>query len=135
MIEFARSSDFGHSKRDSSISRPQYGIILLVKGSEIMNQTKIVVNMGSQRDGFIFGLRPRSRVWLEDHYSDRHRVSSVFIGLDKIQDFQQIHESILGLVLNLLTGLSLEELDEFGDVAIFSPASGQEVLNSKHAHV
>lgn len=100
-----------------------------------MKQPQIIINVGSQRDGYVFGLRPRSRVWLEEYYPDRQRVSSVFIGVDKAQDLEQIHSSILEQVWHLLTGLSLDELDAAGGFTVFSPASRQEIFNSHRLHV
>jgi hypothetical protein len=98
-------------------------------------EAKIIIHVGSQRDGYIFGLRPRSRVWLEEHYPNQERVSSVYIGLDKMQDLQQIPESILGQVLHLLTGLSLDELNHIGGFSIYDPSTKQEVLNALFSYV
>ncbi len=96
---------------------------------------RLVINVGSQRDGYVFGLRPRSRVWLEERYPDQERVASVFIGLDKMQDIQQIPESILAQVLTLLTGLSLDQLNDVGGFSLYDPSTQQEVLNSLLVHV
>ena len=98
-------------------------------------EAKIIVHVGRQRDGYVFGLRPRSRVRLEESYPNKERVSSVFIGLDRMSEIQQIPESILAQVLNLLTGLSLNELNEIGGFSIYDPSTKQEVLNSLLAYV
>lgn len=100
-----------------------------------MNQPQIIVNMSSQRDGYVFGLRPRSRVWLEEHFPDRARVSTVFIGLDAVRDHQSIDKSILRQVLSLVTGLSFDELHAVGGFQLINPATGQAVLNALPAYV
>ena len=79
-----------------------------------MEQAQITINVSTQRDGFIFDLRPRSRVWLEAHFPDHERVSSVFIGMDKLHDLQQIPDSIFRHVIQLVTGLSVDELSANG---------------------
>ena len=79
-----------------------------------MEQAQITINVSTQRDGFIFDLRPRSRVWLEAHFPDHERVSSVFIGMDKLHDLQQIPDSIFRHVIQLVIGLSVDELNAIG---------------------
>ena len=97
--------------------------------------TKITVHVGHQRDGYIFGLRPRSRVWLEEQYPAKERVSSVFIGLDEVHNIRQIPGTILAQVLSLLTGLSVEELNKLGGVSIYDPSTQQEIMNTAVAYV
>jgi hypothetical protein len=98
-------------------------------------QPEIIINVNTQREGYIFGLRPRSRVWLETNYPERVRVFSVFIGLDKIMDLRQLPENILGQVVNLITGLSLDELQASGGFRLYNPTTGEEVVNPLVAYV
>ena len=105
------------------------------QSAHLLVSARLVTNVRSQRDGYVFGLRPRSRVWLEEQYPDRQRVASVFIGLDKMQDINLIHESVLEQVLLLLTGLSLKELETVGGFTIFDPRSRQEIVHSASVHV
>ena len=93
-------------------------------------ETTVIVHVGRQRDGYVFGLRPRSRVWLEEQYPEKERVTSVFIGLDEMRDIRQIPKTILVQVLHLLTGLSLDELNIDGGFSIYNPSTKEEVLNS-----
>lgn len=83
----------------------------------------------------MFGLRPRSRVWLEEQYPEKERVTSVFIGLDEMRDVQQIPKSILAHVLHLLTGLSLDELNGIGGFSVYDPSTKEEALNLLLVHV
>lgn len=43
----------------------------------VEKQPAIIINVNTQRDGYIFGLRPRSRIWLETNYPNCTRISSV----------------------------------------------------------
>lgn len=95
----------------------------------------IIIHVNKQREGYIFGLRPLSRVWLETNYPDRARVSSVFIGLDKIVDLRQLPETILGQVLNLITGLSLDEVKAVGGYSLRNPITGEDIANLALAYV
>lgn len=95
----------------------------------VEKQPAIIINVNAQRDGYIFGLRPRSRIWLETNYPDRARVSSVFIGLDKIVELRQLPETILSQVLNLITGLSLDEVYAAGGYSLYNPVTGEDTVN------
>lgn len=101
---------------------------------------KLTLNVGSQRDGYVFRPRPKSRVWLEEHYPDKPRVSSVFIGFDQAVDLQQIPAPIWRQIWSLLTGLSDNELSDVatnqtGGLLIFHPMSGLEMHQSVPAYV
>lgn len=100
-----------------------------------MEQAKIRINVGVQRDGYVFELWPTSRDWLEQHYPDQYRVTDLFIGFDKQQDLRQIPESVWDHISQLLTGLSLEKVNQIGGFTIYNPRLGQEVLNSRFVYV
>ncbi len=98
-------------------------------------QPAIIINVNRQREGYIFGLRPLSRVWLETNYPDRQRVSSVFIGLDKMADLRHLPETILRHVLNLVTGLSLEEVQAAGGYSLHNTLTGEDIADLALAYV
>ena len=52
-----------------------------------MKTPGVLIDVGTQRDGYTFRPDPRSRVWLEKTYPNLPRVASVFIGFDQHQDF------------------------------------------------
>ena len=103
-----------------------------------MEQAKIIVNVGTQFDGYVFGLQPRSLEWLRTKFSHAHTIASVAIGFNnfnKKPDLQQIHGSIWNQISILLTGLSLEEINKLGGFTVFSPQTGEEVFHSLEANV
>jgi hypothetical protein len=100
-----------------------------------MEQPQIRINVGIQRDGYVFELRPTSRDWLEQNYPDKYRIVDLFIGFDKHQNLQQIPESVWDHISYLLTGLSLEEINQIGGFTIYNPLVGQEIFNSLFVHV
>jgi len=95
----------------------------------------IIIQVNKQREGYIFDLRLRSRVWLETNYPGRDRVSTVFIGLDKKAEFGQLSETVLRHVLPLITGLSLDELKTSGGFRLFNPVTNEELTNQSLAYV
>lgn len=99
-----------------------------------MQEPRVTIHMGTRRDGHIFGLRPRSRDWLEEHYPDRARIPAVHIHLNEVEDFYQIPEPILDNIFNMVTGLSHDELDEIGFI-VDNPALGKEIYSSVKAYV
>ena len=100
-----------------------------------MKTPKILIDVGIQRDGYTFRTDPRSRVWLEKTYPNQPRVASVFIGFDQHQDLQQIPQSIWQQVVQLLTGLSFEEINQIGGFVVTDPQTEQEVFNSLMVYV
>lgn len=99
-----------------------------------MEQPKIEIHFGTQREGYTFRLRPKSLSWLEERYPHRRQVDSVFIGYDKHQDLQQLPESIWENIVQLLTGFSSEELNEIGGFRVVHPVTQQEIYNSFLIH-
>ena len=102
-----------------------------------MQEPRITIHMGTRQDGrgsgHVFGLRPRSKDWLEENYPDRTRVSSIYVSFDTQGGFYQIPEPILEQIFNMVTGLSLDELDEIGGFLIDNPRLGEDVYNSLEA--
>jgi hypothetical protein len=102
--------------------------------SATFEQSKIVIDFGSQREGHTFRLYPLTLLWIQERFPDRERVASVFIGFDRRQDIQLTPESVWAHVATLLTGLSLEELDQLGGFVVVNPVTKQEVYNSQVVH-
>ena len=106
----------------------------------IVEGPPLTIYVGIQRDGYVFQLRPRSRGWLEQHYPDKIRVNTVVIGFDinKRQDFQQMHESVWNHVCQLLTGFSIDEINQVGGLIVVKPGEvpnqDQVVYNSLLIH-
>jgi hypothetical protein len=100
-----------------------------------MKTPKFLIDVGFQRDGYTFRLDPRSRVWLEETYPDLPRVASIFIGFDQHHDLQQIPQSIWNQIIQLLTGLSFQEINTIGGFVVTNPQTEQEVFNSLMVYV
>lgn len=100
-----------------------------------MDQPAITINVGVQRDGYVFRPRPLSRVWLEENFPDKDRVSSVFVGFDNKRDFQQITDSVWSRIWLLLTGLTMDEINQVGGLIVINPRTAQQVYSSSPIHV
>jgi hypothetical protein len=100
-----------------------------------VEQPHIIIQINDQQDGYVFRLRPRSRLWLEQEYPEKYRVASVFIGFDKAEDVRQVQEPVWQQVANLLTGLLPDELNQLGGFAIINPSTGATVYHSLLVHV
>ena len=100
-----------------------------------MKTPGVLIDVGTQRDGYTFRPDPRSRVWLEKTYPNLPRVASVFIGFDQHQDLQQIPQSIWQQIVQLLTGLSFVEINNIGGFVVTNPQTEQEVFNSLMVYV
>lgn len=96
---------------------------------------KLTVLVGTQKDGYVFRLKPSSRQKLLQERSSEGLVDSVFIAYDKKHDFEQIHGSIWDHVIMLLTNLPLEEVNKCGGFAVLDPSTNAVVYDSAIQHV
>ncbi|MCE7989334.1 MAG: hypothetical protein DYG89_49910 [Caldilinea sp. CFX5] len=100
----------------------------------VIEHTNVVIHFGSQREGHTFRLHPLTNLWIQEKFPDRERVASVFIGFDRRQDIGLTPPSVWLHVATLLTGLSLEELNQLGGFSVVNPVTKQEVYNSLVVH-
>lgn len=97
-------------------------------------QSKITIHYGSQRDGYVFRLDPLSLLWLKDNYPNQNRIDSVLIGYDKRHTPNQIAESIWGHISQLLTGFSINEINQLGGFVVVHPVTGEVIYHSLLVH-
>ena len=98
-------------------------------------KTQLEIHVTTHMDGYGFSLRPKSRKWLEEHHPIGETVSSVFIGLGKVSDTKKIPAKIWNQVCQLLTGYSLEEINQLGGFqAIYLPEK-EVIVDSFQIHV
>lgn len=96
---------------------------------------KLVVLVGTQKDGYVFRLKPSSRHQLLQERSPEGLVDSVFIAYDKKHDFEQIHGHIWDHVIMLLTNMPLEEVNRRGGFTVLDPGTNTVVYDSAIQHV
>jgi hypothetical protein len=96
---------------------------------------KLTVLVGTQKDGYVFRLKPSTRNKLLQGKSSEGLVDSVFIAYDKKHDFEQIHGHIWDHVIMLLTNMSLEEVNSHGGFAVLDPSTDTVVYDSVVQHV
>ena len=95
-----------------------------------MNLPAYMIDVGIQRDGYTFRLDPLSRVQIQQTYPDLPRVASVFISFDQHKDLEQLPLPIWQQLVQLLTGLSFERINELGGFSVFNPHTETVVYNS-----
>jgi hypothetical protein len=95
----------------------------------------ILIQLTRRSDGLAFALHPLSRSMIETAFphsgpaTGRPRVSSLFTGIDKWQDFQTTRgglPALLDEVVPILTGLSASQLAEVG-YSVIDTESGQTI--------
>lgn len=95
-----------------------------------MESPQFMINVGIQRDGFTFRLDPLSRVQLEQRYPDLPRVASLFLGFDQHKELSAIPQQIWQQLVQLLTGLTFEQINEIGGFMVVNPRNEETVYNS-----
>ncbi len=96
----------------------------------------IEVAVGRQMDGWAFGLKPLSKGVLERRYPGLCRVQGVFIAKWADGDYEWLQGEgacVLDQVARLLTGLSPDQLREFGGYRVYDPVRHQVVRESELA--
>lgn len=87
----------------------------------------IRININRERDGCYYELDPVSRSQVGAARAEARVAPMVFIGYKSEQDFDALHGPLWLQIARLLTGLSDEELEEFGGVVLYDPVGEREV--------
>jgi len=86
---------------------------------------------GLQGDGITYTLSAKSRTALESTFgTSARRISSVYVSRDTNEDFSQTHNAIHEQIVQLLTGMSSEQLLKHGDIRVIERPSGEVVYES-----
>lgn len=84
----------------------------------------IVIYRSVNRDGATFALKPSSRELLQARLGDAvHIRSRIFIAHETQADYNSVHGNLAPQIVQLLTGLSVERLREFGDLEFRDPVT------------
>jgi hypothetical protein len=82
----------------------------------------IVLQLGRQSDGLVFGLHPLSRAMLQTAFPDAFGSTSIFLDAQRWHDFQRTRRGTLAdLTLDMalaLTGLKREQVQDLGFVLL-----------------
>jgi hypothetical protein len=93
----------------------------------------IVIYRSVNRDGQTFGLEPLSRNRVRERFGEQvHLHPRVFIAHESEADYESVRGELATLVVQLLTGVHPERLDELGGVSFRDPATDEEVLLERH---
>jgi hypothetical protein len=87
----------------------------------------LVIEVGLPGSGAVYELNPRFEIWLEDTFPRRRRASNVVVGIPyrTDQEFESGHRPHWESVALMLTGLSREQLREFGTLRVVQPSTGK----------
>ena len=92
---------------------------------------RITVWVGKDWDGFTFRLRPKSREMLRSRFPAASMLPQISISFDTKSGFEAIHGPIYRQVLELLTGLSKEEIDTIGGGVFIDAVSEQAIYDTR----
>jgi hypothetical protein len=81
----------------------------------------LVIGVGIQHDGAVYQLEPSALHRLEGVPPNKPRPRCVFLGYDRESDFETIHPPHWPQIVEMLTGLTLEQLKPFAPIRILSP--------------
>jgi hypothetical protein len=81
----------------------------------------LLISVGIQGDGAVYVLEPSAEERLEGVKPHTPRPRSVFIGHHRVSDFDTVQPPHWPRVVEMLTGLTAEQLKEFTPIRILSP--------------
>jgi len=83
----------------------------------------IKIAIGRQSDGCSYQLDPLSRQRIQSMFPGVRVAPRVFVGYETRSEFEAIHGPMWGQIARLLTGVSVEKLNEIGGFLIYEPAT------------
>ncbi len=92
----------------------------------------ISIYVGIQHDGRTFALHPQSRAVIRNKYPHAARIDSVFVGLVPPADWATTvnpQDALYEQIALMLTGLSKEQLAEFGGFRVYDPRRKEEIYS------
>ncbi len=94
-------------------------------------KTPIVIYRSVNNAGETFALDPASRERLRAVFENVRMHPRVFIAHETNEDFKQVHTDLLRQVVQLLTGVTLERLEEkLGSLSVVDPVTERELRPS-----
>jgi hypothetical protein len=87
----------------------------------LRNNGGLLIGVGIQGDGAVYSLDWSAEERLAGVPPSTPRPTDVFIGHEKKSDFERIHSALWPRVVEMLTGMTLEQLKPFAPIRIYSP--------------
>jgi hypothetical protein len=81
----------------------------------------LLIGVGIQRDGAVYSLDSSAKKRLAEVPPSTPRPKNVFIGHESASDFERIHSALWPKIVEMLAGMTLEQLRPFAPVRIYSP--------------
>lgn len=89
----------------------------------------VEIHVGRQLHGYTCALAPNTRAWVESRGGNTPPVASVYIAYETHADFQALNGPISLPIAEILTGLSVDELQKLG-VEFRDPVNSDQLLDS-----
>jgi hypothetical protein len=81
----------------------------------------LVISVGWQYDGGVYGLDPRSKRRIREVFPDALINPGILFGYDKTEDYNRFHRPHWETLAQILTGLTPEQIGQLGGVYIYDP--------------
>ena len=95
---------------------------------ESLSDEPVVVHRSVDRSGATYALDWRTRKRLQARYGANPNLPPrVFIAQESGADYERVHGGVRNLVAQVLTGLSAEQLHEFGPIEFIDPVTEERV--------
>jgi hypothetical protein len=96
-----------------------YDLAVVEPSTGPLGPLEVVVNR--QGDGYTYGMRPTTYSLIRKRFPKSKPVTNVFIATNTSGDIEANQGSIFDQVVKILTGLTDEQIEEFGGSTIYDP--------------
>jgi hypothetical protein len=94
-------------------------------------ETGIVIEVGWQYDGGVYGLDPLSEDRIREKYPDALINPGILFGYDETEDYNRFHRPYWETLAQIITGLTPEEMATLGEVTIYDMDNGKVIWRWK----
>jgi hypothetical protein len=84
-------------------------------------ETPLVIRVGQQGDGAVYGLDYHSEQRIRARYPEAHVAKHLFVGYEGKQDIKRLHGPFWREIAKILTGLTDEQIEQLGGLLVFDP--------------
>jgi hypothetical protein len=92
----------------------------LLETKRQLSQDALVINLGIQHDGALYALDSWTQRRLKNAYPDAAPLRSLFLGHDKVAEFEKLNPPRWEQMVLMLTGLNIEQIAALGGARIWS---------------
>jgi len=91
------------------------------------NGEPLLVRVSLEAGGSAYALDPLSKSRVRDTFPEAHILPGLFFGYEQEEEFESLHRPLWPKAAQLLTGLTVEQIEQLGGIKFYNPRTKQVV--------